>query len=307
MSQVTATVRKIRKSPSDRRFDIVTYIVLTIIMLIIFYPLYFVVIASVSSPTLVTTGQVIFWVRKFNLEGYKKVFELSEVWIGYANTILYVVSKTALGTFITLLAGYALSRKFCPFRGPIILLFSFTMFFSGGLIPTYLLVKNLGLENTRWAIIILGAVSVYNIIITRTFMEANIPEALYDAASIDGCSHFVFFFRIVLPLSPAIIAVLVLWMAVGEWNSWFHAMLYLRDSNKYPLQFVLRNLLNNVSAMLGASDAYTDTDSAYTERQMVAEVMKYALIVISSAPIMCIYPFLQKYFVKGIMIGSIKG
>ena len=311
MNQTAASAVKgrnrIRRSASDLRFDIINYTILAVLLVIIIYPLYFVVIASFSAPSLVTTGRVTLWIKQFNIEGYKRVFELDEVWQGYANTIYYVSTKTVLSTFFTLLAGYALSRKYCPFRNKIMALFTFTMFFGGGLVPTYLLVKNMGLNNTRSVIIILGMISVYNIIITRTFMEANISESLVDAASIDGCGHFQFFFQMVLPLSPAIIAVLVLWTAVGEWNSWFNAMIYLRDENKYPLQFVLRNLLNTVSTMLGVTDAFTDTEGIYTEQQLLAEIMKYSLIIVSSAPIMMIYPFLQKYFVKGIMIGSVKG
>ena len=295
-----------RRTRSDYIFDIVVYVILTLLLLIVLYPLYFVVIASVSDPRLVTSGQVILYPRGLNVEGYKKVLEYSPLWVGYRNTIFYVVVKTVLSTFLTLMAGYALSRKQMIGRGVIMGFMTFTMFFSGGLVPTYLLVSNLGLVGNPWIIIILGCVSVYNIIVTRTFMASTIPDELWEAASIDGSSVRHFFFTCVLPLSPAIIAVLVMWNAVGEWNSWFNAMIYLRDENHMPLQMVLRTLLSSTSKVMESTDMISMNDE-FASQALLAETMKYALIIVSTLPIMMVYPFLQKYFVKGVMVGSIKG
>ena len=296
----------IKPSLGDRVFDIFNYSILIVFLIIVFYPLYFVVLASVSAPRYVNSGEFLFWPKGFQLEGYKRVFTDSRIGIGYINTIIYVICATALGLFTQLLAGYSLSRKDLPGRGIVMALMVFTMYFSGGLIPTFTLVKNLGLHNTRAIVVILGCTSVYNIIVIRSFFSSTIPTELMDAAFIDGCSNQLFFARIVLPLSLPIISVVALWMAVAQWNAYFTAMIYLSDRNKFPLQLFLREILITTNAI--GSQSTVSSDAVEQERQrLLVEVMKYAVIVVSTAPIICFYPFLQKYFVKGVMIGSIKG
>lgn len=294
----------------DRAFDGVVLVFLALFLLSVAYPMYFVIVASVSSPTAVMNGQVFLWPVGFSFGGYKRVFEYSDLWIGYRNTIFYVLGFTALSVALTLCNGYALSRRGMPGQRGILLFMTFTMYFGGGIVPTYLLVDALGMVDNPWTLVIIGSVNVYNIIVTRTFMQSNVPEELFEAASIDGCSHFQFFFKVALPLSPAIIAVMILFSAVGMWNSWFNAMLYIRDPNLMPLQYKLRTLLLNANKALmdtsGSSASLMGSDSGDANLQMI-EAMKYAVIIISSLPIMCLYPFVQKYFVKGIMIGAIKG
>ncbi len=291
------------RSTSDKWFDTANYILLSILMLIVLYPLYFIIIASISNPDLVNSGKLWIFPRELTMEGYRRIFADSSIWLGYRNTLLY----TGLGTFInvvlTLTAGYALSRGDMPGRGLFMFLITFTMFFGGGLIPTYLLVKNLGMVNTIWAMVIPNAVSAFNIIITRTFFQSTIPSELLEAAVIDGCSNTRFFTRIVLPLSMPIVAVMVLFSAVGHWNSYFQALIYLKDDELYPLQIVLRNILisNDVSGNM------IDDLANLSEQQRIGELMKYGIIMVASLPVLILYPFVQKYFVKGVMIGSIKG
>lgn len=296
----------IKESRSDKIFDIIDIILLAILLLVVAYPLYFIVIASVSDPGAVISGRVILWPANFSLAGFQKVIQYKSIWTGYGNTLIYVASKTLIGTAATLLAGYALSRKTLGGRRVIMLIMTFTMFFSGGMIPEYLLVGNLGLTGSRWAEILLGCVSVYNIIIARTFMEANIPNELVEAASIDGCRPSVFFVMIAVPLSPALIAILVLFYAVAEWNSWFNAMLYLRDESLLPLQYIIRQLIIQTTGSMSevAGDLAGEDMSAAT---LMTESIKYAAVIVSTLPIMCVYPFVQKYFVKGVMVGAIKG
>ncbi len=295
----------IRGSRTDRLYDIAVYIILALLLLLILYPLYFIVIASVSDPVATKVGKVIFWPSGFTLDGYKKVLEYEHLGSGYRNTILYTVAKTVLSTFLTLLAGFALSRKNLVARRGILLFFSITLFFSGGMIPTYLLVSQMGLIDKPAVIVLVGLVSVYNIIITRAFMEANIPDSLQEAAFIDGCSYARFFFSVVLPLSPAIISVIALFIAVGQWNSWFNAMLYLRKDEYMPLQYWLRRLLTSMEQLMNETEL-TSADN-YNSNLLLAESMKYAIIIVASLPILCLYPFLQRYFVKGVMVGSLKG
>ena len=238
--------------------------------------------------------------------GYQKVFTDNRIWICYANTIYYTVLGTGLGTCATVMGGYALSRKDLPGRGILMKLFVFTMYFSGGTIPYYLVVKNLGLVDTRLILILAGSVSAYNIIVVRSFMESSIPAELFDAATIDGCGNGTFFFRIVLPLSKAVIAVMVMFIAVSYWNSYFNAMIFITDSDKYPLQLYLRQLL--LTASVSSNDMAAGMDrEAITKLELMVQVIKYGVIVVSTLPIICVYPFIQKYFVKGVMIGSIKG
>lgn len=294
-----------RKTYFDFWFDIILYIMLALALLIVVYPLYFVLIASVSDPIEVTSGRVMFFPVRFNFDSYKKVLEYKQLWVGYRNTIIYTVSYTILSVTITLMAGYALSRKELVGRNIIMGYMVFTMFFSGGLIPTYLLVRALGLLGKPIVIIILGSVNVYNIIIARTFIQSTIPNELFEAASMDGCSHARFFFSVVLPLSPALIAVLALFSAVTQWNSWFNALIYLNRQELMPLQMVLRDIIISQATFLKEM-AMDILGEDFAQEALLAETMKYAVIVVSSLPVLVLYPFLQKYFIKGIMIGSLK-
>ena len=274
-------------------------------MIVIIYPVYFVLVASFSDPIYVNSGEMLFWPKGFTLLGYQRVFKDIRIWIGYRNTIMYTVLGTILGVAATMLAAYSLSRKDLPGRKIIMFLFIFTMYFSGGMIPYYLVVKGLGLVNSRTLMILSGAVSVYNIIIARSFLEANIPEELKDAASIDGCGNARFFAQIVIPLSKAVIAVIALYLAVSYWNSYFNAMIFLTDTDKYPLQLYLRQILLTVSES-ASMDSSLDPQ-ALIQLQQMGQVIKYGVIVVATVPIICVYPFIQKYFVKGVMIGSVKG
>ena len=232
------------------------------------------------------------------------VFGDSKVWTGYLNTIIYTVGGTVFGTIVTVLAGYSLSRRDLVGRDIIMKLMVFTMYFSGGTIPLYLVVQKLGLLNTRTVLIILGSVSVYNIIIVRSFMVSTIPDELHDAATIDGCGNGHFIARIVLPLSKAVIAVMVLYIAVAHWNSYFNALMYVTDSSKMPLQLYLREILVLSSSLANSFDVDPELQE---KMQHMSMIIKYSMIVVSTGPILCVYPFIQKYFVKGVMIGSVKG
>ena len=291
----------------DRNFDRTVCVLLVLLLLVVLYPLYFVVIASFSDPSLVSTGKVSLYPRGITFEGYKKVIEYDKIWVGYRNTIFYVILYTLLSVSITMASGYVVSRKNLVGRSAIMLFMTFTMFFGGGMVPTYLLVNGMGLVGNPAVIVIMGCVNVYNIIIARTFMSQSIPDELFEAASIDGCSHFQFFFHIVLRLSPALLSVLTLFAAVGQWNSWFNAMIYLRDPNHMPLQIVLREIIISESNLAQNTDAGAMMGEDTARQALLVESMKYAVIIVSTLPIMCLYPFMQKYFVKGIMIGSIKG
>lgn len=294
---------KIGLSRDDRIFYAAVNIIMIIILIIVLWPLIFIVSSSFSSKEAVLAGKVFLWPVDFSLEGYKAVFKTGEVLIGYRNTILYTFFGTILNVFLTMIAAYPLSRKDLPMRRGLIFIFTFTMIFSGGMIPTYIIVSELGLLNTPWAMLLPGALSVYNLIITRTFIESSIPHEVYEAAVIDGCDDFRYFFKVLLPLSGSVMAVITLYYAVAHWNSYFNAFLYITDSRLYPLQLVLRNILiaNQMdSAMM------TDFD-AMTSKQGLADLMKYSLIVVSSVPVLVMYPFVQKHFVKGVMIGAVKG
>ena len=295
-------LKRAKLSKEDRIFNALLAVITLVCVLVILYPLLFVVSASVSNPMEVFKGNVWLLPKGFNLEAYKQVFRSKDIFTGYRNTLFYTVLGTFLCICITLSAAYPLSRKRLYGRGPIMGFFAFTMFFSGGLIPTYLTVKNLGLYNTFWAVILVGTVSVYNIIVARTFMQNTIAEELYEAASMDGCGDIRVFFRIVLPLSAPIIAVLVLFYGVNYWNGYFNGLIYLRDRSAYPLQLFLREILlsNMADSMMEAME--TDLN-----KFMVSESIKYAVIIVSSVPMLILYPLLQKFFVKGVMIGAVKG
>ena len=267
------------------------------------YPCIYVISASFSTGTAVQSGKVILFPVDFSLEGYRTVFHTQTVWLGFKNSLFYTLVGTLINITMTLTAAYCLSRHDLYGRNFIMLLFTFTMFFNGGMIPHYILVQKLGFLNTVWALLIPGAIGVYNLIVCKTFIQNTIPTDLLEAAQIDGCSDFMYFIRIVLPLSKAIIAVLVLFYGVRHWNSYFSAMIYLNDKNLYPLTLFLREIL-----MADQIDPSTVSDPEMQAKlAQSAGVIKYALIVVSMVPVLLIYPFIQKYFVKGVMIGSVKG
>ena len=272
------------------------------ISILLLYPIYFVVTASFSEPAAVASGNVWLWPKGFTLEGYTELLKHKEIWIGYKNTILYTAAGTAIGIFVNITAAYTLSRKDFVGRKFFMLLFVFTMFFNGGLIPTFLTVKRFGLYDNFLVMVLPFSVSAFNIIVARTFFQNSIPSSLWDQARIDGCGNVRYFVQIVVPLSKAIISVLGLWIAVGQWNSYFNALIYLKSSSLHPLQLILRNILitNNMQTALGSGEA-----AQIALRR--ANLMRYSVIVVSTLPIMCVYPFVQKYFNKGVMIGAVKG
>ena len=294
---------KVKLIREDRIFYTIVYVLIGILTLSVLYPIIYVLSSSFSSGTAVSTGQVVLWPVDFSIEGYKRVFAYDRVWIGYRNTIFYTVVGTFNNVAMTLICAYPLSRRDLPGRKYFMLLFVFTMYFSGGLIPSYLLMKGIGYVNTVWAMIMPGAFGVYQMIVCRTFINSTIPNEMLEAAKIDGCSDARYFLMFILPLSKAIIAVMTLQYAVGHWNSYFSAFIYLTDKKLFPLQIFLREIL--VMNQVSASD-FTDEETRAIMQGM-ADLLKYSLIVVSTAPIMCFYPFIQKYFVQGIMIGSLKG
>ncbi len=302
-SAVAARHKKIRYSKSDLIFYIIVTVILSLFTLLVLFPLVYVVSASFSSPKDVAAGRVYLWPVNFSLEGYKAVFRYPDIWIGYRNTILYTIVGTVINVAITMIAAYPLTRKELPFRNFFTFLFTFTMFFGGGLIPSYINVKNLGMLDSMWALIVPGAMSVTNMIIARTFIQSNIPNELLEASQIDGCSYSRFFFQMVLPLSKAVLAVLALYYAVGHWNSYFNALIYIMDKAKKPLQIFLRDIL-----VVNTIDSSMLIDPELMEaKQGIADLLKYSLIIVATVPILCFYPFIQKYFMKGVMIGSLKG
>ncbi|MET3847666.1 carbohydrate ABC transporter permease [Paenibacillus sp. Y412MC10] len=291
------------ESKGDRIFNIINYFVLILVTLVVLYPLVFVLSASFSDPQTVLRGEMLLWPKGINLNSYEKIFQNKDIISGFTNTLIYTTLGTAINLVMTILAAYPLSRRDFVGRNGIMALLVFTMFFSGGLIPTYLLIKNLGMLNTLWVMIIPNAVSIWNIIIMRTFFQQSIPHELQEAATIDGCSNIQILTRIILPLSMPIIAVTILFYAVGHWNAFFNALLYLTDKDKFPLQLVLREILiqGQTNDMVKMS-----TESAIKQQREV-EGIKYAVLVVANIPVLVLYPFLQRYFVKGVMIGAIKG
>lgn len=294
--------QKVRRQGKDLLFDIVLYSICTVMLLLVLYPLWFIVIASFSDPSAVAGGHVWILPVGFTLDGYDELFKQPEVWSGYRNTIAYTVLGTIFGLVVNIPAAYALSRKDLWGRRALMGLYVFTMFFSGGMIPIFLTVQEMGFYNSFWVMIIPFAVSAYNIIVARTFFETSLPPDLWDAAQIDGCGNLRFFFTMALPLSKAVISVIALWTAVGQWNGYFNALLYLRDAELHPLQLIMRNILitNQVFAAMGTGEA-----AMIAMRR--ANLVRYSMIIIATVPIMCVYPFIQKYFDQGVMIGAVKG
>ena len=294
---------KIKNPMEDRILYFVVYTVIILFLLVILYPIIFIISASFSEGSEVQLGRVYLWPVKPTLEGYRAVFSHRNIMTGYRNTILYTLGGTLINVVVTVLCAYPLSRRDMPMRGFFVFLFVFTMFFGGVLIPTYLLVNSLGMVNTFWALLIPGAMSVYNMIITRTFFQNGVPHELLEASQIDGCSDARYFFSILLPLSQAVISVISLYYAVAHWNSYFSALIYIRDKQLQPLQLILRSILLSTRVSL---NEFEDPD--LLEGKIGLEfLVKFALIVVSSAPIMCLYPFVQKFFAKGVMLGSVKG
>lgn len=294
---------KVKTPLDDKIYYVVTNIVLGLIMLIVLMPLINVIANSFSAPSAVVAGRVKFWPVEFSVRGYEAVFEYDSVLTGYKNSFIYMVVGTVINLVMTMLAAYPLANPKLPYRNAFMMMFTFTMFFGGGMIPNYLLLRDLRMLNTIWAMVIPGAISVYNMIIVRTFIQSNIPLELSEAAELDGCNEFLYLTKIVLPLSKAVIAVIALYYAVAHWNSYFNAFLYLNDPDKKPLQLVLREILVlnsiNQEQLLMAEENQAQIG--------MAELLKYSVIIVASLPVIIMYPFVQRYFVKGVMIGSVKG
>ncbi|MFD0868694.1 carbohydrate ABC transporter permease [Paenibacillus residui] len=293
-----------RESWGDRLFGLINGFMLAVVLIVVLYPLWFVAMASISDPMAVLNGKVWLWPQGLTLVGYEKVFANKDILQGYGNTLLYTVLGTAINLVMTVLAAYPLSRRDLYGRNSVMAFLVFTMFFSGGMIPTYLLVKDLGMINTIWVMVIPNAVSVWNIIIMRTFFQQSLPHEIQEAAQIDGCSNIKILFKIVLPLSTPILAVMVLFYAVGHWNAFFNALVYLTERDKFPLQIILREIL-----IQGQTAQMMDigAQEGMAKKLMEAESIKYAVVIAANLPVLVLYPFLQRYFVKGIFIGSLKG
>lgn len=291
------------KREGNRLFHVINYTLLIFVFLIVAYPLYFVLIASISNPSMVGTGQVLFWPKDITFEGYKGIFVNDQIMTGYKNSLIYTITGVFFSVITTVPAAYALSRKKLPGRKLLMLLIIFTMYFNGGMIPTYLVVNDLKLTNTMWSMVLPLMIVPYNLIIARSFFESSLPEELREAAMLDGCTELQYFRKIVLPLSSAIIAIMILFYGVAQWNTYFNALLYIKDQALYPLQLVLRNILieNQVPA-----DMIGDVAQAAIRAER-AELIKYVSIIVSAAPLLILYPFVQKHFVKGVMVGSVKG
>ena len=300
---------KIKKTRGDRIFDTINTVIWSVLLVLILYPLWLIVIASVSNPDAVVAGRVLFYPVDFSLIGYEAVFQHRELWNSYFNAVEYTLAGSALSVMVTMMAAYALTRRFAG-KKFFNFMFVFTMFFTGGLIPTYLTMQSLGLRDTRALMILINCVSVWNLMVARTYIHATVPNELYEAAVLDGANHFSYFLRVVLPLSGTIIAVLCVYYGVARWNDYFTALVYIRDRAKLPLQTILREVLATLQTSVASESffsAYADDIKGMTEAIRKAEVAKYCCIVVSTAPAVILYIFMQKYFVKGIMIGSLKG
>lgn len=297
-------------SRSDKIFDMINIVLLTLMMLVILYPLYFILIASVSSPTAVNAGEVLLFPKGATLEGYKYVLKDTSIWKGYANTIILTITGTLVNMFLSVTCAYALSKSHLPFIKFIMFAMTFTMFFSGGIIPTYLLVSGLGMRDTIWSLIMPAAVSVYNVILMRTYFMNSVPDEIIQAAKIDGCSEIRALTAVVLPLSKPILVTIALFYGVGHWNQFFQALIYISDKDKFPLQLVLRNMLlmgNNAMTSMLSGGMSGENAKYLAELMQQIEILKYAVIIVSVLPMLLVYPFLQKFFMKGIMMGSLKG
>ena len=305
MSEKTLVLKEkhhaLKDTRGDKIFFVINAIFLGILALIILYPIYFIIIASISDPDAVLGGQVVLAPVNITLDGYAKVFERGDIWRGYLNTIIYTVVTVILALAVTIPAGWALSRKTLPGKKFWMIFFIIPMFFGGGLIPFYNVMSSLGLINSPWAVILPAILSVWNLFMCKTFFESSIPEGMLEAARIDGAGKFRTFFSIVLPLSKAILAVMALYYAVGQWNSYFNAMIFLQDEKKYPLQLVLKEILIASESTVGGSG------ETILQQYRLANQLKYVSVIVSSLPVLCLYPLVQKHFAQGVMIGSLKG
>ncbi len=294
---------KVRAPLDDRIYYGVVYVALGLLLLVTLYPLLYILAASFSSAQAVTSGKVFLWPVDVGVDGYEAVFRHPNILNSYRNSFVYTVVGTFANMAMTMIAAYPLSRRDMPHRGLFMFLFTFTMMFNGGMIPDYILLKDLKMIDTMWALIVPGSINVFNLILVRTFLMSSIPEALLEASQIDGCSDARYFVHILLPLAKPVMAVVTLYYAVAHWNNYFQAFLYLYNEDLYPLQLVLREIL-----IANSMDTNMVIDPAMAEAQQnLADLLKYSLIVVSSAPVLILYPFVKKFFVKGVMIGSIKG
>ena len=297
----TAGIVGVKESVGDHIFNVLNTILMILISLVIIYPLWYVILASITDPAIVNTGRFLLLPTGLYTAGYVEAFDYPQLWNGYRNNIIYTVVGVIVALFATIPGAYALSRRDMAGRRGIMFLFTFTMFFNGGMIPLYLVIQNIHIYNTLWAIVLPIGVSVYNLIVCRSFFESNLPLELLEAAKLDGCSDFGFFFKIAIPLSSTIIAVMVLFYATGLWNMYFNALMYLQDQDKMPLQVVLKDLINSNQLMAGSSGA------EMAERQKLVDQLKYVIVTLAAFPLVIVYPFVQKYFAKGVMVGAVKG
>lgn len=300
----------IKRTKADVAFDTLNIALMIVLFIIVAYPLYFIIIASLSEPYAVAKGQVFFWPKGFTLAAYRNTFSTKSIWIGYRNSLVYTVVGTLLSLFLTLTSAYVLSKKHLAGRKLLVFYFLIPMYFSGGMIPTYLQIKSYGLINQPYSLIVIGALSLYNVIVTRVFYESSIPEELYESGRIDGANDFRLFFSFALPLSMPIIAVMALYYGVAKWNDYFTALLYTSKADYQPLQLVLRGILlmnENALENVDISSLNEDQIVDLAQRAYMSEAMKFSTIIVSSLPMMIAYPFVQKNFVKGVMIGAIKG
>lgn len=291
---------RIRYTREDIAFNVISYSVITLLILVCLYPIWYVACASITDPTIVAAAKgILLWPQGLTFDAYAEVFQDAEIWSGYANTLLYTVVGTILNVVLTAMVAYALAHRDLLFKKPLTLFITFTMFFNGGMIPTYLVIRNMGLLDTRFAALLPGMVSVFNFMVMRTQFE-SVPEALEESAKLDGANYWTIFTRIILPVSGATLAVMVLFYGVTHWNSWFNEMLYMpNDRTKWPLALITREII------VASSAAAVSEGGVMTQEK--ADAIKYATIMVSTLPILCLYPFLQKYFVKGVMVGSVKG
>lgn len=301
MAATAIPKKRIKESAGDRIFIGVIYVILTLLVIVVLYPLIYIVSSSISSPAAVTSGRVWLWPVELSFKGFEELFRRGEVMTGYLNSIFYTTAGTLISVTLTIMIAYPLSRRAFFGRNALMMVITFTMIFSGGLIPTYMVVKGLDLIDTRWALLIPNVIWVWQVIIARSFFHSSIPEELLEASEIDGCSDLRFIWSVVLPLSKPIIAVLVLMYAVGQWNAYFDALIYLKSADLFPLQLILRSIIiqNNSGSNMDAM--------AIVEKQQLAELLKYSLIVVATLPVLIIYPFVQRYFVQGMLVGSVKG
>jgi putative aldouronate transport system permease protein len=300
---MAATVQKrIKESAGDKAFLITIYAVLALVVIAVLYPLIFIISSSISSPAAVTSGRVWLWPVDISFKGFEVLLKTPEIMTGYGNSIFYTAAGTLISVTLTVMIAYPLSRKGFFGRNTLMMIITFTMIFNGGLIPTYLVVREMHLIDTRWALLIPNAIWVWQVIIARSFFQSSIPEELLEASEIDGCSDMRFIWSVVIPLSKPILAVLVLMYAVGQWNAYFDALIYLKSANLFPLQLVLRSIIIQNNSAGGAMDV-----GKMVEKQQLSELLKYSLIVVATLPVLVIYPFVQRYFVQGMLVGSVKG